>query len=356
MYSASEKKFLTINLIAIITLFALILAGGIVRSSGSGMGCPDWPKCFDKFIPPTNSSQLPPNYQQKYVEGRVMKNERFARTLDLFGYGKMANQIRSDKSILKPEEFNAAKTWTEYINRLIGAAYGFVLILCFIFSFAYLRTDKSIFFLSLLNIILVGFQGWMGSIVVSTNLLAWIVTVHMLLAMVILAISIYTYFKAQLLGNRKLIFNRPATMRIVAIFAVLLTLLQIVLGTEVREQIDAVSSAVNHINRSEWVAKTGIEFNYHRDLAGLILLVNVIIFLMLRRSFPRTSYQYKFIVYVLLLLIVQLITGLILSYYSLPPIAQAIHILLATLLFGAQFYLFLILKRNNLDHTQIRLG
>jgi heme a synthase len=354
MYSVSEKRFLRINLISIITLFALILAGGVVRSSGSGMGCPDWPKCFDRYIPPTNASQLPAGYQGKYVDGRVTKNERFAKTLDLLGYGELAHEIRNDQSILRPEEFNAAKTWTEYVNRLIGALYGLLLILCCAFSFTYLRSDKRIFFLSLVNIFLVGFQGWLGSIVVSTNLLSWIVTVHMLLAMAILSISIYTYFRARILRDRKLLLNRPGGTKIVAIFAVLLTLVQIVIGTEVREQIDAVSSAMNYLNRSQWVERAGLQFNYHRDLAVLVLVVNLIMFFMLRRTYPRKSNQYNFMVYILLFLGIQLITGIILSYFSLPPVAQAAHIVLATLVFGGQFYLFLMFNKNNFYADRIR--
>src|SRR6201991_3448624 len=115
--AASQIRFQKFDLITIVSLFVLILAGGVVRSTGSGMGCPDWPKCFGGYIPPTDVAQLAKDYQKVYVAERVAKNQKFAKTLDVFGYGDLAQRIRKDKSILIPEEFNAAQTWTEYINR-----------------------------------------------------------------------------------------------------------------------------------------------------------------------------------------------------------------------------------------------
>jgi cytochrome c oxidase assembly protein subunit 15 len=173
--SALKNRFRKVNLISIILLFVLILAGGVVRSTGSGMGCPDWPKCFGMYVPPTSSAELPKDYKDKYVAGRLAKNQRFAKTLDVFGFSDLARRIRDDKSILVPEEFNAAKTWTEYVNRLLGEITGLALLLTAILSFAYRKENKLIIFLCILNVVLVGFQAWLGSIVVSTNLVAWIV-------------------------------------------------------------------------------------------------------------------------------------------------------------------------------------
>ncbi len=351
MYPSSEKRFLTINYITVASLFLLILAGGIVRSTGSGMGCPDWPKCFDQYVPPTDASELPPDYQQKYVDKRVKKNERLARSLDLLGYGETAHRLLNDKSILKPDEFNAAKTWTEYINRLLGAIVGLLLIGCVIASRTYLKSRKRIFFWSLFNLILVGFQGWLGSIVVSTNLLAWVVTVHMLVAIAILGISIYTYYEAKVLRARVMLADGPApVIQFLAYAGLLLTLVQITLGTEVREQIDMISAATGGLNRAEWVQKVGANFVYHRDLAVLVIIVNIISFVLIRRRYLSERYQYKYISYVLLLIVAQIVTGLALSYMGLPPFAQAVHILLAALVFGSQFYL-LLLGNNTLKNN-----
>ncbi|MES2808697.1 MAG: COX15/CtaA family protein [Bacteroidota bacterium] len=340
----AKNRFRKTNLLSIALLFVLILAGGVVRSTGSGMGCPDWPKCFGQYIPPTEVSQLPADYKEKYVAGRLAKNQRFAKTLDVFGYSDLAKRLREDKSILIPEEFNVARTYTEYVNRLIGALSGIFLLLTAVYSFSYRDVNKLIPFLSVFNLVLIAFQAWLGSIVVSTNLVAWIITVHLLIALAILAVCITTYHLAKVTGRPKLRVN-PVT-HIVTVLALAITLLQIVFGTEVREKIDAVSNRLQGGYRSEWIKNAGDIFAHHRDIAVFVLVINLLLFGLMRRAFNRHSLQQQIMSFSFLMIMLQIVTGIILSYLALPPYAQALHILLATLVFGAQYYLMLNLYRS----------
>lgn len=342
--STSKHKFQSINLITIVILFVLILAGGVVRSTGSGMGCPDWPKCFGRYVPPVSSADLPSDYKQKYVEKRLAKNQRFAKTLDVFGYSDLAKRIREDRSILTPEEFNAGKTWTEYINRLIGAISGIFLLLMAVYSFSYWKIDKRIPVLSVLNWIFVGFQAWLGSIVVSTNLVAWIVTVHMLLALIILALCIYTYHLARVAGNSKL--STSPIIYVITLIALVLSIVQITFGTEVREKIDSVANHFQGGYRDSWIKSAGEIFSHHRDLAVLVLVINIMLYALIRKRFSRHSVQQQLMSFNFLMIMLQIVTGILLSYWALPPFAQAAHIVLASLVFGAQFYLLLNLHQS----------
>lgn len=347
MIAKSENRFIRLNFITIIVTLLVVLAGGIVRSTGSGMGCPDWPKCFGQYVPPTSAKQLPADYKEKYVAQRLAKNERFAKTLEKLGKADLADSIRNDASIAEPEAFNVAKTWTEYGNRLVGVVTGFMMILLVIYSFAFKKSAKRIVVLSILNLIIVGFQGWLGSIVVSTNLMQWIVTVHMLLALVILGILIYTYnYAKQLHKERSVIMYRIAWLKGFLFFTILISILQVILGTEVRESIDAISKSLQFNGRNTWVSKVGSLFSYHRDLAILVAVCNFVVYKMVKDRFSGKAWPLQTANYIIITLLVQVASGFLLSYMALPPYAQAVHILFATLLFSLQYYLYLLVYRT----------
>ncbi len=139
------------------TIF-LIFVGGLVRASGAGLGCPDWPKCFGMWIPPTSASELPVGF-------------------DL-------------------AQFNVFKTWTEYINRLIGVIIGMLIMATFVLSFRYREKEPAVFYSSGAAFVMVLIQGWLGGQVVMTGLDEWLITLHMLLAMLIMMTLIYAVYKA----------------------------------------------------------------------------------------------------------------------------------------------------------------
>lgn len=347
MYQPAEKRFIMVNYFTIIMIFVVILAGGIVRSTGSGMGCPDWPKCFNRFIPPTDVSQLPEGYEQHYIEGRQKKNIRFAKLIRSLGFNELAGKIENDKTILKHEEFNAAKTWTEYINRLSGATLGVFLLATFVLSISYLRSKPRIVVLSLFNLLFVFFQAWMGSIVVSTNLTPWVITVHMLLALVILAVSIYTYYYAKkqvtsegYTGTKKVWYF--------GILLIVLTLVQVVIGTDVREDIDMIAIQQGEAARSNWVDFLGASLIWHREIALATVLLNLWLFFMVRSRFMRNSTQQKIMNSILVLIFIQVISGLVLAYLGMPAYMQTVHLVISTLIFGAQYYFILLVGKPHL--------
>lgn len=350
-YSSKEKRFLRITFVTICSLFLLILAGGVVRSTGSGMGCPDWPKCFDHWVPPTEVSQLPADYQEKFVEKRVQKNQRFAKLLDALGQHALADQIRNDSSILKTEEFNVFNTYTEYVNRLMGALTGLFMLAMTIAAIPLLKNNRDVFWICFTSLVLVVFQAWLGSIVVSTNLVSWTITVHMVTALVILALVIlaYSIVKYKHLEVARLSVRKLRIASMVAWLSLVLTGFQIVWGTEVREAVDYYSTFWNGTNRGAWLELTGFIFKLHRSFSILVIIIAVFITWYVHANFGAIKRLKRFANASILFLLVQLLTGIILANFDIPPVFQTLHLVSASFLVGAQVMLIIMIniyKRN----------
>ncbi len=336
-----------LSIATLVAVYLLILVGGIVRSTGSGMGCPDWPKCFNSWVPPTEVSQLPQNYKEVYAQQRAEKNSRFTAYLESLGFSDLANRIKNDKSILVEEDFNASKTWIEYVNRLIGAVIGLLIFATFLASLKYWQSDRSLVWVSFAAVILVGFQGWIGSIVVSTNLLSGMITFHMLLALVIVSLLIYVAFRAQppALSNEDILPKKELTsLNTLLVVLLLLTLGQILLGTQVRESVDIIAKELGGDRRQKWIESLGSIFTLHRSLSFIVIAAHLWLAATLFQRFGLRGNLTKWSLVLVVIIGMEVISGGIMAYFGIPRVAQPVHLLLATVAFGIQ--LFLLMKLN----------
>jgi cytochrome c oxidase assembly protein subunit 15 len=347
--SPSTKKSINsyrrLSGITVVAVYFLILVGGIVRSTGSGMGCPDWPKCFGSIIPPTSVDQLPANYQEIYLEKRLAKNDRFVATLSKLGFTATAEQLANDKTIQVEEEFNATKTWIEYINRLIGVVIGLLILATLIKSLSLWSQDKWIVGTAFFALVLVTFTGWVGSIVVSTNLLAWMITFHMLLALALVAMLLYSHRRAsRLLSEKNSTHPMPKKILWLLISVSFLMLIQVVLGTQVREGIDRVSFAMGNLLREEWIGRVGVVFLIHRSFSLVLLGLHVLYFILAFKFSTRSTSLNNWNQVLLALLVIEIASGVGMAYFGLPAYLQPIHLLFGSLILGVQFILMLQLK------------
>ncbi|MBL6445098.1 COX15/CtaA family protein [Fulvivirga sp. 29W222] len=333
----NSRLFSKFSLLTLIAVYLLILVGGVVRSTGSGMGCPDWPKCFGNWVPPTDVSQLPENYKEIYSQKREKKNERFAKYLSGLGFKDTADKILNDESILHEADFNKQKTWIEYINRLLGVLIGLLIIGTFVLSIRFLKTDRSVFFVALTTLLLVIFQGWIGSIVVSTNLVPWTITLHMFLALLIVALLVYLVHRTNYDGVVLMCF-RDKTLFLVVLAACMITsLIQVALGTQVREMVDVIAAQYNYADRNLWIDSIGMPFLIHRSFSWVILLLHMALVYLLFKTRSRSGLT----VWLVATVVITIVTGVIMGYFGIPAFIQPVHLLLGTLVFGLQFSLFL---------------
>lgn len=335
-------SFRRISLITTVAIYFLILVGGIVRSTGSGMGCPDWPKCFGSWIPPTSVDQLPNDYLEVYVQQRLAKNEKFASLLSSIGFSDVGEKILQDESVAQEEPFNATKTWIEYINRLIGAIIGILVLVTVYRALLIWRLNRSFAYLSIGALVLVLFQAWIGSIVVSTNLLQWMITVHMLLALLIVCLLLYIYFLAYHAGNEvtKVSDGNKSLAYVIAISMVLMVV-QIVLGTQVREDIDQIARNFSQTYRDSWVDHLGLTFLIHRSYSLLILALHLMFGYLVYKNTNRSSLIYQMTVWLLVIIGLEILSGAGMAYFGIPAFLQPVHLLFGTMIVGIQFFIWL---------------
>lgn len=308
------KSFQRLVLVCIIGTYLVILAGAIVRGTGSGLGCPDWPHCFGQWIPPTSIQELPANYKEIY---------------------KIAGKTIAD--------FDPYKTWTEYINRLLGVLLGISIIALFIKSLTLKASERNLpwFCAGLLALVMI--QGGVGALVVSTHLKPFLITIHMFLAIVLLFGLLYLRKYCADLRNIAIVPKSDVKALKLSKILVALVFIQIMMGTQVRQQVDHLTRDTQTTSYENVISFLGSVFYVHRSFSIIILGF----FLYLLVYFHRSSYNRDgfFLTFTAFLCVLgNLVSGLLLNYYSFPANAQVVHLLFAVMAIGFLYSLYLSLR------------
>ena len=131
-----------VALLSLVVSFIQIALGGFVRASESGLGCPDWPLCHGKIIPPF--------------------------------------------------EFH---TLIEYSHRLNGSLLGILVAVLLIICIMRYRRDKQLMLANYAAFTLVVSAGILGGITVITELAWWIRLIHLGIAQFLAACLMYITYK-----------------------------------------------------------------------------------------------------------------------------------------------------------------
>ena len=159
----SVGVFRRLALLTAFFAYLQIALGGVVRVSGSGLGCPDWPLCNGRPYPPANVHSI-----------------------------------------------------IEYSHRTVGAITGVLLILTVIAAWVvFRRTRPTVAWLATGSLVAIAAEGGIGGVVVINELTPWLVLIHLALAMIILgfllATAVMSLPAATASPDRKLVLAAAAT-------------------------------------------------------------------------------------------------------------------------------------------------
>jgi cytochrome c oxidase assembly protein subunit 15 len=331
-----KNRFPTIVKITLVSLYLIFLAGSIVRMTGSGMGCPDWPKCFGYYIPPTSEEQITWQPNSTYEEGMIIIKdevlfvaEQEVKTASVFNEKNWEEYTKHEYAT-----FNKFHTWVEYINRLVTVVSGFIFLFLLAGSLKFRKENKWIPIISFTAFFFMLVEAVLGKMVVDSNLKPTMITIHMVIGLLIIGLVLRLLF---IIRKEKTSYKYHALFNKLLIISVVFSLIQIAMGTQVRQFIDEQVKLFGFENKEYSLMNPSFKFYFHRSFTIAIILVNFGLFYLNQLH----KLGYKLVSWILVLLFLETITGILMYYAEFPLGTQAIHLLSGALLFGVQFYLWM---------------
>lgn len=328
------QKFSVAALVAVLMLMAV---GAVVRVTGAGMGCPDWPTCWGCLVPPTKVED---------VDFSKLPIERFQK--------KAARMGRDPATITEESlrrEFNPRHVWTEYINRLCSLPVGFFSLAVFIAGFGWRKRKPSVFWMGFGAFVVVLVNAWMGARVVYSGLHPGVITTHLALAMMLIGMLVYCAWW----GTEK-----PARIPLegdgfwvkVAACALLITIVaEGILGAQVREITDELAKSHQNMSRWQWIGELETTWIYviHRSFSWAVLGAAIWAWCLLRKR--RVGRRLGGIEHGALgIVLAQMVLGIVMSQIHIYAWVQVLHVSLAAVLLAFVWqWVFLVWRTSGRD-------
>ena len=305
---------------ALVSVLLLIFVGATVRVTGAGMGCPDWPLCWGRMIPPTSVEKV--DFAALPIEKFRAKAERMGR-----------DPQEITEATLRAE-FNPRHVWTEFVNRLFSLPVGAFSLATLVAAIPWWRRQPRVFAAAFASLAVVLLNAWMGARVVYSGLQPGVLTAHLALAMGLLGLLAYCAWRGTERPWRVSLDGSPASRWVGPLVWGLLAVVVIegVLGSQLREMTDEWAKFRADAPRETWIGeleKSGLYFA-HRTLSWLVLLMAAAAWWLARRHAAGGAGKVGHVVFGLVL--AQMVLGVVMSQVHIYSWVQVLHVGLAAVL------------------------
>ena len=302
--STSRSSLKLLSIITLISAFSQVALGGYVRSSESGLGCPDWPLCHGQLIPPM--------------------------------------------------EFH---TLIEYSHRLNASLLMLFVIGLFVVSWVRYKDEKSVFILSGSAVGLVLSVAILGGITVLTELEWWVRLIHLTLAELLIGTIVgvvWLAFSPKVLDSATLRPIYTYKWKPKLWFIAIGLLLLIISGSYMVGTGAGSACASWPLCRGELFPQGSTYAIHmgHRYIAALMLIIAGYIgwsFIKKDSEIPGLKRASMGLIHSMLL---QIIIGAVLVWSGFNPALKTIHLALATLIWIAAIYLISCVLQNNSRYSR----
>ena len=200
-------------------------------------------------------------------------------------------------------------------------------------SLAFWNKKRSLTVLSFTAFLMMLFEAWLGKIVVDSNLKPTLITIHMVVGLLIIGVLLRTYF----LSRPQQQFKTNSLFTKLLIVSVIFSLIQVAMGTQVRQFIDEQVKLFGFENKNYSLMNPSFKFYFHRSFTIAIVFVNFGMFYLNQTK----QLGYKLVNWIMVLILLEIITGILMYYAEFPIGTQALHLMAGAILFGLQFYLWM---------------